>query len=171
MWEKCYARLSKRKVWSPLSACESMPTIRLEDTIRRIAGRSDVELPPELKARAESVIYRNDCVDFRGDPYAGALCAVDYLECRCGPTIRHRHRNLVIHFDNAPYAQVVKMYRGYYQKQCPFQEEQAETLRKEEGVRYLTLHLKDGCRYTKRKELRTICSVADVILFRDGVLF
>jgi hypothetical protein len=63
------------------------------------------------------------------------------------------------------------MYQRYYQRHCPFQEKQAETLRKENGLRYLTLHLKDGCRYTKKKELRIICSVADVVLFSDGVLF
>ncbi|HID86719.1 MAG TPA: hypothetical protein EYP55_04990 [Anaerolineae bacterium] len=171
MWEKYHDRAQGRENWSPLSACSVVKTVDLEKQAQRIAGMNDLKLPPELAARPESVVYSNNSRTFRGDPYAGALCAVDYLWCRNGPTVRHRYRNLVIRFAKAPYAQVVEMYRRYYRTRCPFQEEQVETLRKKEGLRYLTLHLKDGCRYTKKKELRIICSVADIVLFKDGVLF
>jgi len=170
MWEKFHARAGNR-TWSPLTSCKVIPTDELETEICNLMGKERLELPPYIKARQESVVYKNYCRTFRGDPYAGALCAVDYLWCRNGPTVRHRYRNLVLHFANASYQQVVEMYGGYYQRKCPFREQVTEPPRESGTLRHLTLHLKEGCRYTKKKELRILCFIADVILFKDGVLF
>lgn len=50
-----------------------------------------------LRGRKYSSIYQINA-HFRGDPYPGALAAIDYLQCREGKTFEDRRDNLVIAF-------------------------------------------------------------------------
>lgn len=121
-------------------------------------------LPHYIIERKETIIYEPGTRQFRSDPYSGSLVGIDYLTCRHGETVRHRHRNLVIHFRNVKFEKIKEMFVRYYKDECPFNPQYEET------DNYLTLHLKDGCRYTKQKELRIYCYIADLLIFRDAAL-
>lgn len=149
--------------WSPLSACKTVATSALARELKRRMP----ELPEHLKARGETVLYMTGSKSFRGDPYAGALVAIDYLRCREGPTPMHRRRNLGILFPSASIRQLTDKCRGFHKTGCPlgWGPERAK------ASPYYTLHLRDGCRYTKQKEIRIICYFADFIVFEDGIVF
>ena len=51
--------------------------------------------PELLLQREKTLIYQVDA-KFRGDPYPGALAALDYLKCRVGKTYEDRDKNLVL---------------------------------------------------------------------------
>jgi len=165
-WTWYSSRGGESREWSPLTSCEEIKTASL---INEVSARSGVrirDLPDILASRPRTIIYSNDSKTFRADPYAGALVAVDYLKCRNGPTTQHRHANLAIHFQNVSIDQVVEKAKGYHTRNCPLK----SGPRRRSGDSYYTLHLRDGCRYTKQKELRTICYFADLVVFKDGVL-
>jgi len=135
----------------------------LIDLVKKKIGR-EPSLPHYVTERKETIIYEPNTRQFRSDPYSGSLVGIDYLACRLGETVRHRHRNLVIRFENVKFKKMKKMFTRYYRKECPFNPRYKKT------DSYLTLHLKDGCRYTKQKELRIYCYVADLLIFQDGAL-
>jgi len=165
MWGKYYERARRSESWSPLTSCELVQTPKLPDYVKKKTGISGISLPTHVNAREETIVYTTDSETFRSDPFAGNLAGIDYLKCRTGPTIRHRYRNLAMNFEKVKYKQAAKKFHSYYDNNCPF--------RKNYGPpdRYLTLHLKDGCRYTKQKELRIFCFLADILIFKDAVLF
>ncbi|MBM3476498.1 MAG: hypothetical protein FJX75_24765 [Armatimonadetes bacterium] len=163
LWKRFHARGGGGKQWSPLTACETVRTKHLS----RHLGRRLPRLPAHMRGRDETVVYANDSATFRGDPYAGALVAVDYLTCRSGPTPAHRSRNLCVWFRGASMAQLAKLCQGFHRTHCPLRWEEAKARANE----YYTLHLRDGCRYTKQKEVRILCYFADLLAFSDGVVF
>jgi hypothetical protein len=116
-------------------------------------------------SRSETLVYSPESNIFRADPYAGNLAGIDYLECRNGPTVRHRYRNLAMEFRNIKFSDVAKMYTEFYQNSCPFRKGYGK------ADRYLTLHLREGCKSTKQKELRTFGYLPDILLLNDAALF
>ncbi|MCE5240274.1 hypothetical protein LLH23_17560 [bacterium] len=166
-WSLYHERGGHDGPWSPLTSCERVPTSGLLRRIRRITDVDLESLPDLMQSREASIIYTTDSRTFRADPYAGALVAVDYLTCRNGPTTQHRHSNLIISFPRASISQVVDKAQRYHRANCPLQMEEDEI---RQGDRYYNLHLREGCRYTKQKEMRTICSFADMVVFADGIL-
>jgi hypothetical protein len=54
----------------------------------------DYQFSDFLSNREETVLYQVDSREFRGDPYVGALAALDYLMCRNGRTYEDREKNL-----------------------------------------------------------------------------
>lgn len=167
MWQAYSRRRDLQPEWSPLTSREIVRTSQLTRYLRRFGLQTHLKLPPDLSARRETVIYRNEPKTFRGDPYAGALAALDYLECRAGPTKDHRFRNLAVHFSNTSIADLTDKAQRYYTHDCPLQ------FAKSSGKldRYYMLHLREGCRYTKQKEIRIFGWFADIIIFKDAVLF
>jgi len=168
MWKKYHDRFRTKPdlmKWSPLTSCRIIKTSELINDINDLIDR-EPNLPQFVKDRKESLIYEPGSRIFRSDPYTGSLVGMDYLLCRHGETIRHRHRNLVMNFKNIKFKKMKKMFVHYYRKKCPF-----NPRRYKETDKYLTLHLKDGCRYTKQKELRIFCYIADILMFKDAVLF
>jgi hypothetical protein len=167
MWEHFAARGGHDKQWSPLTQCSVEPTADLSDYVRNHVPNARPNWPQEMASRSSTVIYRTDSKTFGRDPYAGCLVAVDYLCCRQGPTRDHRHSNLCVHYPKASLEQVMAMSQRYHKRRCPLQ---GDLLRRAPDRNY-TLHLRDGCRYTKQKELRTTCFFADLIIFRDGIIY
>ncbi len=167
MWEWFHARGGNQRSWSPLTSCTTFDDLnQVRREIRKYTGVWIPSFPEHIKARGQTVIYHNSSKTFRSDPYAGALIAVDYLLCRNGPTRQHRFRSLAIHFREASISQVVRKAQRYHERDCPLRAEaDAANL-----SRYYSLHLREGCRYTKQKEIRTICAFADIIIFKDGIL-
>ncbi|RLF77913.1 hypothetical protein DRN38_07795 [Thermococci archaeon] len=167
MWEKYHQRYRSRPNifrWSPLTSCRKIETSELISLIEEVTGRRP-NLPHYVSEREETIIYEPGTRQFRSDPYSGSLVGIDYLMCRRGETVRHRHRNLAMRFRNVSFAKMQEMFVRYYRDRCPFNPGQVEI------DRYLTLHLKDGCRYTKQKELRIYCYIADLLIFRDAALY
>lgn len=167
MWDKYYQKCKPNAnifEMSPLTSCRTITTQELIQLIQKVTGEKP-NLPDYVNQRDEVVIYEPATNIFRSDPYSGCLVAIDYLVCRNGDTVRHRHRNLAMHFPNVSFKKMKKMFVRYYKEECPFNPRTGET------DSYLTLHLRDGCRYTKQKELRIYCYIADVLAFKDAVLY
>jgi hypothetical protein len=153
------------KKWSPLTDTHEVATTPgLGQYVKKHTGLK-VELPEHVRGRRRSLIYTPKVTTFRSDPYAGNLVALDYHECRDGPTPRHRHKNLVLHLSEVSIEDAAKKFEAYYKTGCPLRPGAYGR-----ADRYLTLHLRDGCRYTKQKELRVFCYLADLVIFRDAVL-
>lgn len=167
MWEKYNSKCSANPdifKWSPLTSCVKVSTQDLIKLIQRIT-KTKPNLPDYVLQRNETVIYQPETNIFRSDPYTGSLVGIDYLVCRNGETVRHRHRNLVMYFPKLKFRDMRSRFIRYYKEECPFNPKMKET------DSYLTLHLRDGCRYTKQKELRIYCYIADVLAFKDAVLY
>lgn len=167
MWQWFHERGGNAREWSPLTSCD---TIVGDQDLRRWAraesGVRIPRLPDHLRDREESLVYHAGTRDFRSDPYAGALIALDYLRCRNGPTRQHRYRNLVLHMPEVSIAQMVGKAQRFYERDCPLCLGADEV----SANRFYSLHLREGCRYTKQKEIRTFCAFADMIVFRDGIV-
>lgn len=162
MWERFSGRPGALESMSPLSAAKEWSTRALATALSR-KGLS-ISLPAHIRARPRTLVYSPKVTTFRSDPYAGNLVAMDYVRCRVGPTIRHRHVNLAIEFSEVPFALARDKFRSFHARKCPFRAGYGE------ADPYLTLHLRDGCRYTKQKELRVFCFYADLVIFKDAVL-
>lgn len=167
MWEWFHARGGSAREWSPLTSCSLIAGLNeLRRWARDASGVWMPRIPDHLREREESLVYRAGTRDFRSDPYAGALIALDYLRCRNGPTRQHRFRNLVLHLPEVSISEMVEKAQRFYQRDCPlcWEPEDANL------SRLYSLHLREGCRYTKQKEIRTFCAFADMIVFRDGIV-
>jgi hypothetical protein len=79
---------------SPLSATVKIPTQYLLNYLSSFEN-CDYQIGELLKSRQETIVYKVDA-GFRGDPYPGALAAIDYLVCREGKSFEERKYNLVM---------------------------------------------------------------------------
>ncbi|MDP3057239.1 MAG: hypothetical protein Q8N37_01810 [bacterium] len=79
---------------SPLSATVKIPTQYLLNYLSDFEN-SDYQIGELLRSRQETIVYKIDAA-FRGDPYPGALAAIDYLACREGKSFEERKYNLVL---------------------------------------------------------------------------
>ncbi len=166
MWGWFHERGGQDTTWSPLTACHYLDTADLPRFVWERAAGAVLDLPEHLAAREGTWVYTPHTRTFRSDPYAGCLVALDYLQCRTGPTTEHRHSNLVVHFPELSVESVVAKGQRYHKQSCALQYPAPQA----SANRLYGLHLREGCRYTKQKEIRIICSFADVVIFNDGVL-
>jgi len=79
---------------SPLTATIKVPTDYLLNYLSQYESVK-YKIGELLRSRKETIIYKVDA-KFRGDPYPGAVAAIDYLLCREGKTFEERKFNLVI---------------------------------------------------------------------------
>lgn len=164
MWKWYYERGGDGN-WAPLTSTEHIDTRDLI-TIIKEAINADIELPEFVLARPKTILYKPHTQTFRGDPYAGSLLAIDYLCCRDGPTVRHRHTNLGLWFPRVSITELINKAKTYHRNTCALRYNTVEA----NANRFYTLHLRDGCRYTKQKEIRMFCAIADIVIFKDGVI-
>jgi hypothetical protein len=165
---------------SPLTATEKVPTAYLLEYLSKYENHN-YKIGELLRSRSETIIYKVDA-GFRGDPYPGALAAIDYLLCREGKTFEERRYNLVmawgkltvenntlqlqsnkstIHdFINAVKASESKNLLTKNYADIP----SAEIPRYYMQVRY-------GSAFSKVKHIRVFSYFADAILFPDGALW
>ena len=123
------------------------------------------QLPDHILSRPDSFIFSAASSTFRADPYTGTLLVYDYSFCRYGATRDQRHTNLIVHLPLVTSDQIASKYEHFYNTKCPFKDGT------EQDPRYLALHLREGCRFTKQKELRVFFNFADIVILRDLVLF
>ena len=81
---------------SPLSAVTILPTNYVMNYLSSYETRV-YQIGDLLRSRQRTALYQVNA-KFRGDPYPGALAAIDYLKCRNGKTFEDREMNLILVF-------------------------------------------------------------------------
>lgn len=171
-------------VWSPVSASVEVRSQSLVNYLKRFAPECQPEL---LLQRKKAVVYKVDA-KFRGDPYPGALAALDYLECRVGKTYEDRDKSLVLAWGRVEEKDgnlrvIASHGQGSSVRQFTDRMLAVRThgnrcllnkgfgsLRGNNIPRYY-MQARYGCTYTKVKEIRCYAYFADAILFHDGALW
>lgn len=185
MQEQFFAKSNGRTIndMSPMSAVQMIPSEYLINYLSRYedACYSIGEL---LRSRENTAIYQVNA-HFRGDPYPGALAAIDYLKCREGKTFEDRRNNLILVFGKVEidtenrtinvvnennssindFFNDVKNSERYNLLTKDYNE-----LENKDIPRYL-MQVRYGSTYSKVKHIRVFSYFADAILFPDGSLW
>lgn len=186
MMDEYISKNPTNKEYSPITATKIVKTEKLLDYLSNYGY--DINESSMLSEREETVIYFMDAA-FRGDPYPGALGAIDYLLCRDGKTFEDRDKNLVMCWGkleelansirvisskssvndfidkiNPVYKNTRKPYK------CLLGKNYSEIVNENSVPRYF-MQVRYGCTYTKSKEVRGFSYFADAILFPDGAFW
>lgn len=168
---------------SPLKATSKIPTEFLLNYLS-LYEYGGYKLGELLKSRENTVIYQVDA-NFRGDPYPGALAAIDYLACREGKTFEDRRNNLVLVFGSLEIDRYDDTIRVLNDKDITIKDfftavkgserhnlltKDYEELQSSEIPRYF-MQVRYGSTYSKVKHIRVFSYFADAILFPDGSLW
>ena len=164
---------------SPLTATITIPTRYLLNYLSQYETRT-YSIGELLRGRSETIIYKVNA-SFRGDPYPGALAAIDYLMCREGKSFEEREYNLVlawsdISVDEENNTIILSGRKGKVNDfiKAVQSSENKNILSKEysqiasnEISRYY-MQVRYGSTYSKVKHIRVFSYFADAILFPDG---
>lgn len=167
---------------SPLTSTITVPTSALLKYLGRYE-KGGYRIGDLLRSREETVIYKVDAT-FRGDPYPGALAAIDYLECRTGRTFEDREKNLVLAWGDVTHdaAKEVIQISGTKGDIDDFVRavmasenknlltKSFDELRPSDIPRYY-MQVRYGSTYSKVKHIRVFSYFADAILFPNGGLW
>lgn len=168
---------------SPLSAVTIVPTEYLMNYLRDYESGT-YQIGNLLRSRHNTAIYQVNA-KFRGDPYPGALAAIDYLKCRCGKTFEDREINLVLVFGKVNYDRINHYIEVVDEKHSTITDffngvksasrhnmltRDYNELRNDEIPRYF-MQVRYGSTYSKVKHIRVFSYFADAILFPDGALW
>lgn len=137
-----------------------------------------------LNSRDNTILYQVNAA-FRGDPYPGALAAIDYLLCREGKTFEDRRNNLILVFGNieVDYLNetiVVNDTNGSSIEDffsAVQNSEQHNLLTKDYAdlnsntISRYYMQVRYGSTYSKVKHIRVYSYFADAVLFPDGSLW
>ena len=167
---------------SPLSATLKKPTEYLLNYLSQYED-SNYQIGELLRSREFTVFYKVDA-RFRGDPYPGALAAIDYLICREGKTFEERKYNLILCWSDievddtnktiiltgtkGKVMDFVSMVKGSENKNILTKE--YHSIRNSEIPRYY-MQVRYGSMYSKVKHIRVFSYFADAILFPDGAFW
>lgn len=177
-----YAAKGGNTNMSPLTATVKVPTEYLLNYLSQFESASYL-IGELLRSREETVIYKIDAA-FRGDPYPGALAAIDYLLCREGKTFEERKYNLIMAWGNLIVNDEDKTLKLVSDKSTIHDfvnavkaSENKNLLTKEfdeissnEIPRYY-MQVRYGSTFSKVKHVRVFSYFADAILFPDGSLW
>lgn len=170
--------------WSPLTATIEVETKSFLNFLSQYAevGHDFGEL---LTERPKTLVYfAKGNYRSQGDPYTGALAAIDYLVCREGKTYEDRSMNLVIAFGDPQVefgelkavvgpatvedftSPIQRLYKSDSKVllSLPFSKLRGKI------PRYM-MQVRHGTSFTKRKDLRIYAYFADALLFPDGALW
>lgn len=186
MQQECVNKGGATKQWSPDTASIVVPTQALLNFLGRSVPQGYV-FGDLLTSRRETVIYQIDA-KFRGDPYPGALAALDYMRCRVGKTYEDRDKNLVlawgrVNYDSTNMTICISSTRGSSigdfisalssvrnPGKCLLGASNFAALRGRDIPRYY-MQARYGCMFTKVKHIRVYSFFADAILFPDGAVW
>ncbi len=167
---------------SPLSATVKISTEFLLNYLSQYENH-EYKIGELLRSRNETIIYKIDA-KFRGDPYPGALAAIDYLLCREGKSFEERKYNLVICWGNLIIDEENKSFRIESDKSTVH--DFVNAVKASEGKNLLTknfneipnseipryyMQVRYGSMFSKVKHIRVFSYFADAILFPDGALW
>lgn len=168
---------------SPLTAVRRVSTEFLLNYLSRYEDAS-YQIGELLKSREYTELYQVNA-KFRGDPYPGALAAIDYLTCREGKTFEDRKDNLVLVFGELTIDYHARSLCINNAKRSTIDDFFADVqnsakhnllvkdychLRNVDIPRYL-MQVRYGSTYSKVKHIRVYSYFADAILFPDGSLW
>lgn len=165
---------------SPITATKIIKTSKIIDYLE--GENFHYHTGDLLRSRNESVVY---CINakFRGDPYPGALSAIDYLLTRTGKTFEDRDKNLILVWGNlietdgkisvsndkgASVNNFVSAVKNSESKNLL--NRNFEDIPIDEIPRYY-MQVRYGSSYSKVKHIRIYSYFADAILFPDGALW
>ena len=170
---------------SPLEATTEVDTAHLIKYLEKYSGKGNIgEL---IKSRKKSIIYQIDG-GFRGDPYPGALAAIDYLKCRKNKTFEDREHNLILCFGTVTDDKVKKQItvtdnpktkpstiKSFIKDVSGSEKRNLLSkdffkLKKKDIPRYY-MQVRYGSTYSKVKHIRVFSYFADAIIFPDGALW
>jgi len=167
---------------SPLTATVEIPTEYLLNHLSAYENKN-YKIGELLRSREKTIIYKIDAA-FRGDPYPGALAAIDYLKCREGKTFEERKNNLVMCWGNLEIDEEQKIFTIDSDKSTIY--DFIKEVRASEGKNLLTkdydeipnheipryyMQVRYGSMFSKVKHIRVFSYFADAILFPDGALW
>lgn len=181
-----YAEKAEGKIatqMSPLSAVTIVPTQYLLNYLSQYED-AHYSIGDLLRQRENTTLYQVNA-RFRGDPYPGALAAIDYLVCRNGKTFEDRQNNLIIVFGKISVDGENQTIQIVNEKGSTISDffasvKNAEnhnlltreytSLRNFEIPRYF-MQVRYGSTYSKAKHIRVFSYFADAVLFPDGSLW
>lgn len=187
MQEQFIRKGGNDRVWSPNTQTIIVPTSSLIKYLKKYSGQ-DYDFGGLLLSRENTLIYRVNA-SFRGDPYPGALSALDYLNTRIGENIEDRCMNLVMAWGKVDYDQendeliidegqcsvndfMMSVNQVRNKNKCLLSYDNFDEL---SSINYniprYFMQVNHSCRFTKKKELRVYSVFADAILFKDGCLW
>lgn len=186
MQEQLYTKLGDTKIEkrSPVTATKTIETSKLLAMLTRYAPMDDEadEISELLASRPQTVIYQCDAT-FRADPYAGTLCAIDYLLCREGKTFEDREKNLVLCFGKledvgnainvrSDKCSIDDFMQSVYNSGTKklLTTPSFKELSPKDISRYY-MQVRHGSTYSKAKHIRIFSYFADAIIFTDGALW
>jgi len=186
MQEQYSERGGYERVWSPDTSTMIVPTESIINYMQKFTsdGYNFGEL---LSSRKETLIYHANAY-FRGDPYPGALAALDYLHTRTGKTYEDRDLNLIMAWGNVSYDKksgeinikskskndkkaidaMIDMINKVADKFIL--DKNYEDINDSEIPRFY-MQIRHGTAYSLRKEIRMFSYFADAIIFEDGALW
>ena len=166
---------------SPMTSTHLLPTA---DLLKHLAPyiKGRYQIGDLLRSREKTLIYSIDA-KYRGDPYPGALAAIDYIACRQGQSFEERRHNLVLAFGEfskdralgfllggakSTIADFVKEVRASETKNILTRD--YASLESREIPRYY-MQVRYGSMFSKNKQVRVYAYFADAMLFPDGALW
>jgi hypothetical protein len=177
-----YCRMTTSDQLSPITSTIKVPTSAV---LKYIYEKTKNKIKDSIiNNREETIIYKVNA-NFRGDPYPGALAALDYLLCRDGKTFEDRKYNLLMAWGSVQYDETKDelIITGDTHKSVDkFCNSVANSerknllgksytqLKKDEIPRYY-MQVRYGSTFSKSKEIRIYAYFCDAILFHDGVLW
>jgi len=183
LMDTLYHERAGKRVWSPLTSVIKVSTLKVINYLSSFHNGT-YSVGDLLKSRKETIIY---CVDaqFRGDPYPGALAAIDYLTTRKGKSFEERDYNLVLAWGNVEETKDSLLITSNkknqsinnFCNQVASSEASKNILHKDfsslkngEISRYY-MQVRYGSMFSKVKHIRVYSYFADAILFCDGALW
>lgn len=182
LMQKEYARNGGNLEMSPLTATQKIPTDYLLKYLSKYVNNI-YEIGELLRSREETIIYKIDA-KFRGDPYPGALAAIDYLLCREGKTFEERKYNLVLAWGNLSVD--IENETLNLESEKSTVHDFVNAVKASEAKNLLTknydqipdyeisryyMQVRYGSMFSKVKHIRVFSYFADAILFPDGALW
>jgi len=184
MLQEMFIKKNGKEEWSPVTATQLVPTNLVKEYLLKYAGSTHFFGDMWTK-RENTLIYKVDA-GFRGDPYPGALAALDYIKCRSGKTFEDRSTNLVLLWGSASInSKEITITGSETQSVEAFMHEVRKTytapnkvilakdfleLNGDEIPRYF-MQVRFGSTFTKVKHIRVYSYFCDAILFHDGALW
>lgn len=187
MQEQFILKGGNDKVWSPNTSTIKVSTSSLIKLLTKYSGRN-YDFGDLLLSREDTLIYMVNA-NLRGDPYPGALSALDYLNTRIGENIEDRCMNLVMAWCSLEYDEEndelniiegkssindfmksVNQVRDRNKCLLSYDDYNDLSSKKYNIPRYY-MQVNHSCRFTKKKELRVYSVFADALLFKDGCLW
>jgi hypothetical protein len=179
-----YAEKNGNLEMSPLSATIKVDTRCILNYLEEKYNSEDYQIGELLRKRQETILYKVNA-KFRGDPYPGALAAIDYLICREGTSFEERKYNLILVWGDIQIDEVSKKMTVIDEKGSTIKDfvedvkssesknlltKNLEDLRAEEIPRYY-MQVRYGSTFSKVKHIRVFSYFADAIIFPDGCLW